>query len=338
AFAYKFNSLENEDCEMAKILEHCMDDAATMSKTLRVGLWVLAKVPALQVLVDYSLAPLHRRLLQFKNLARGLAKRIVDEAIVEASEDDQGKDMLSILVRANQSAGMKKKLTEEEVLSQATTILGAGQETTSSTLTWLFYELTQHPDVQDTVRREIAEVRERKGPESDFTTQDYDGMEMLNAVIKETLRFHPILGVVSRQAYVDEVIPLAEPIVTADGQRIDNISVKKGQLIECSAHGYNRNPTIWGPDAHIWRPERWSEKREHQLVVGLHGNIMTFSGGVRGCIGWRFAVMSIQSLAAEVLENFHFAPSEDTKLVRRRPGLLITPRLEGRLPLSVTPM
>ncbi|KIY63065.1 cytochrome P450 [Cylindrobasidium torrendii FP15055 ss-10] len=341
-FAFRFNSLEDEECEMAEILNHFADGAATMSKALRVGLWVLEKIPALQVLIDYSPAHLHRRLLQFKSLARRLAKRIVDEAMIGGSVDDQGKDMLSILVRANQSGDMKKKLTEDEVLSQAATILAAGQETTSSTLTWLFYELAQHQDVQATVRREIAAVRARVGPESPFTTQDYDGMEMLNAVIKETLRFHPILSVVSRQACVDEVIPLGEPIVTADGQRIDHIPVKKGQLIECAAHGYNRNPAVWGPDANFWCPERWSKKLEHQLAVGLHGNIMTFSGGVRGCIGWRFAVMSMQSLAAQMLESFQFATSEDTKLVRRRPGLLITPRLEGRfhegiqMPLSVT--
>ncbi|KIY66797.1 PAH-inducible cytochrome P450 monooxygenase PC-PAH 4 [Cylindrobasidium torrendii FP15055 ss-10] len=342
-FAYKFNSLEDEASEMAEIMDQLMDGAATMSKTLRVGLWVLENVPALQVLVDYSPAHLHRRLLQFKKLAKGLAKRTVDEAMMEASVDEQGKDMLSILVRANQNGDMTKKLSEDEVLSQASAILGAGQETTTSTLTWLFYELAQHQDVQDSVRREIAAVRARVG-ESPFTTQDYDGMEMLNAVIKETLRFHPILGVMSRQAYVDEVIPLGEPIITADGQRIDHIPVKKGQLIECAAHGYNRNLTVWGPDAHTWRPERWSKKLEHELVVGIHGNVMTFSGGVRGCLGWRFAVMSMQSLTAEVLENFRFAPSEDTKLVRRRPGLLITPRLQGRfqegiqMPLSVTPL
>ncbi|KIY67816.1 cytochrome P450 [Cylindrobasidium torrendii FP15055 ss-10] len=341
-FAYKFNSLEDEDCEMAEILTHLMDGASSMNKTLRVGLWILEKIPALQVLVQYSPAHLHQRLLQFKSLARRLARRIVDEA-KDSLVDDKGKDMLSILVRANQSEDVNKKLSEDEVLSQAAAIISAGQETTSSTLTWVFYELTNHPEIQEIVRKEICEVRSRIG-EGPFTAQDYDGMVMLNAVIKETLRVHTILGFVSRQAYVDEVIPLAEPIVTKDGRRIDQIPVKKGQLIECAAHGYNRNPAVWGPDAHVWRPERWSKKMENQLILGLHGNILTFSGGVRGCIGWRFAVMSMQSVVTEMLENFSFAPSEDTKLVIRRPGLLITPRLEGRfhegikMPLSVTPL
>lgn len=51
---------------------------------------------------------------------------------------------------------------------------------------------------------------------------------------------YPILGSISRQAVVDEAIPLSEPIVTADGESILNIPVQKGQLIECAIHGYNR--------------------------------------------------------------------------------------------------
>lgn len=82
-----------------------------MNNTLRVGLWILEKIPALQVLIEYSPAHLHQRLLQFKNLARGLAKRIVDEAR-ESLVDDKGKDMLSIL-------GMSKSDDQRRNLSRS---------------------------------------------------------------------------------------------------------------------------------------------------------------------------------------------------------------------------
>lgn len=82
-------------------------------------------------------------------------------------------------------------------------------------------------------------------------------MQTLNAVIKasttmrypsgrcshdlqETLRIYAVFSVLHREADCDEVIPLAEPIMTADGQAIDHIPVQKGQLIECAIHGHNQ--------------------------------------------------------------------------------------------------
>ncbi|KIY67815.1 cytochrome P450 [Cylindrobasidium torrendii FP15055 ss-10] len=337
AFNYKFNSLEDENCEMANIMSHLMDGASAMTEPLRVGLWLMEKFPLLQGLVDYSPADLHRHMVKFKKLARELGKIIVDKA-KQSSTDTSAKDILSILVRANESEDSSKKLSEDEVLNQTATLLSAGQETTSSTLTWVLYELSKCPDAQHALRKEIREVRSRVG-DGPLTQQDYDSMEMLNAVIKETLRFHPILGTMLRVASFDDIIPLAEPIITPDGQTISQIPVQKGQLVECAAHGYNRNPAVWGSDAHIWRPERWLTKQEAQVTVGMHANVLSFSGGVRGCSGWRFAMMSMQSITFELIENFYFEPSE---AICRRPGLLITPHLAARveegvkLPLRVT--
>ncbi|KIY65751.1 cytochrome P450 [Cylindrobasidium torrendii FP15055 ss-10] len=339
-FAHKFNAIEDEDCEMGKIMAHFMDDASSMTKSMRVLLWFFEKVPALQTLMAYSPSDMHLRLLQFQEITKKLAKRIVDEAKGQHTIDDGAKDIMSIFVRANQSEDPKRKLTEEEVLSQSASIISAGQETTSSTLTWMFYELSKRQDIQDAVREEILDTRKRLG-DSPLTAQDTDGMKMLNA---ETLRFHPILGAVSRQAQFDEVIPLSEPIVTTDGHIIDRIPVKKGQLIECALHGYNRNPAVWGRDAHLWRPERWEKKPDSQIDVGMYSNILSFSGGVRSCIGWRFAVLEMQNFATIMLENFRFEMSEGSKDIRRRPGLFITPRIANRfdeglqMPLQVTPL
>ncbi|KIY65482.1 cytochrome P450 [Cylindrobasidium torrendii FP15055 ss-10] len=348
AFGHRFNSLQNENCEMSVILYHLLDNASAMSKPLRVVIWALVTFPTLQGLLQYSphFFEFHRTILKFQEIAKGIASKIVDDAKTSQStamHTVEGKDVLSILVRANQSDDPTRRLDSEEVLSQAATLLSAGQETSASTLAWVFYELSSKPDIQAKIRTEIAEARAHRCDE-ELTTQDYDGMYTLNAVIKETLRMYPILGKISRQAVVDEIIPLSEPIFTADGGSIDAIPVQKGQLIECAIHGYNRNPAVWGPDADVWRPERWGEQLDKNIPLGLFGNLLTFSGGVRGCIGWRFAVTEMQTVAAELLEKFHFGPSEDLKDVRRWPGFLLTPRLAGRLhegaqmPLTVAPL
>ena len=84
-----------------------------------------------------------------------------------------------------------------------------------------------------------------------------------------------------RQPLQDDAIPLAESITTRDGRVINEIPVSKGQSIHCSFVAYNRFdslsykyfygfvadvnvirlPSVWGPDAHEWRPTRFLEDK-----------------------------------------------------------------------------
>ncbi len=62
----------------------------------------------------------------------------------------------------------------------------AGHETSASTLSWVLYELSRHPEDQARCRQEIAELRQRVG-DVPFSTQDYDGLPFLNAILKVRL-------------------------------------------------------------------------------------------------------------------------------------------------------
>lgn len=62
--------------------------------------------------------------------------------------------------------------------------MAAGQESSGSTLAWVFYYLSNNPDIQEALRQEIADTRTRAGADTHFSIQDYDGMSMLNMVIK----------------------------------------------------------------------------------------------------------------------------------------------------------
>ncbi|KAG2069036.1 hypothetical protein BDR04DRAFT_724529 [Suillus decipiens] len=69
---------------------------------------------------------------------------------------------------------------------------------------------------------------------------------------------------------------------------------------------------------------------------------MTFLGGVRSCIGWRFAVIEIQAFLTEIVGKFEFAPTDKTELIRREACLVMAPTVEGevengvQLPLRVS--
>lgn len=63
-------------------------------------------------------------------------------------------------VKANMASDVKpeQKLSDEEVLDQITTFMLAGNETSSTALTWILYSLTQHPECQKRLREEVLAV------------------------------------------------------------------------------------------------------------------------------------------------------------------------------------
>lgn len=69
---------------------------------------------------------------------------------------------------------------------------------------------------------------------------------------------------------------------------------------------------------------------------------LTFAGGVRSCVGWRFAVCEVQALTVEVINNFELALTPEIERLRREACLVMLPTLEGEqlkgenLPLKVS--
>ncbi|TFY79536.1 hypothetical protein EWM64_g4475 [Hericium alpestre] len=266
----------------------------------------------------------YRRFRQFNVYMRKFARRIVAES--EAQGDD-GKDIISVLLRANASMNPKSKLSDSEVYDQISTLLLAGHETSSGAIGWLFYELAQDPIWQAKIRDEIAVARERLASrgETDFSVADLEGMTAMQAAIKESLRLHPIVWQFMRVAAQDDVLPLALAITTNSGKTISDIPIPKGQNIIISVCSYNRLPEIWGEDADRWNPERFMHMdKKKQIPLGVYSNLMNFSGGVRACIGWRFTIIEAQVVTAALLEHFEFSLPKDQARIFRKPTGLMT--------------
>jgi hypothetical protein len=144
------------------------------------------------------------------------------------------------------------------------TIMLAGHETTSNTLSWALFELTRHPDIQDKLRAEIREKITEKGSNV-FNERDFESMPYLTAVVKvswtfhllpclpvtrrvsffpftlqETLRLWPVAHILYRQAAVNDVLPLSKPITLTNGKVVNELPIPKGQKIVASVIGYQR--------------------------------------------------------------------------------------------------
>ncbi|KAF5346231.1 hypothetical protein D9758_011315 [Tetrapyrgos nigripes] len=218
-------------------------------------------------------------------------------------------------------------------------IFVAGHETTANSAGWALLELCRHPEMQDRLRKEIRakerEIQARHGEAGGFSAMDLESMGYLNAVLKETLRFHPVSYTLSREAGADDCIPLYKPIISTRGEQITEIPVPKGTKVMISVAAYNRTKEIFGEDAHSFNPDRWlnSNQKTGQRIPGLnlYANLATFSAGVRSCIGWRFAVFEAQCFLVELINNFEFSLTQESESVRREPYLAMLPTIEGEL-------
>ncbi|THU89712.1 cytochrome P450, partial [Dendrothele bispora CBS 962.96] len=272
-----------------------------------------------------------RRFNAWLEASKSAAKEILKKKSRESSREGD-KDILSVLVRSNQLTDPHKRLDDEEVLSQMTTIILGGHETTASTMTWMLYELARHPEDQRRVREEILELRRRKraaGQDKELNSNDYDSMEFFNAVIKETLRIYPIIVAFSRYTDRDDVIPLDEPVVSANGGKLKEVPVGKGQRVHIDIAGYNKLQSVWGSDTHLWNPERFLDIKKG-TTLGVYANLLTFSAGVRSCIGWRFALLEMQAILAGLLEKYEFTILDPEMEIYRAQAIFMVPMARGK--------
>ncbi|RXW15627.1 hypothetical protein EST38_g10219 [Candolleomyces aberdarensis] len=221
------------------------------------------------------------------------------------------KDIMSVLVKANNAASEEDRIPESELVAQISTIIFAAMDTTSNALSRILHLLSEHPEVQERLRTEIRDAFENHG-ELDYDT--LSSLPYLDAVCRESLRVHTPVPYLTREANSDIVLPLDKPITSTDGKQMDSIFVPKGTRILISLLKCNTDPEIWGPDAHEWKPERWisplPDRVPEARVPGIYSHLMTFSGGNRACIGFKFSQLEMKAVLSTLIQTFRFAPSD----------------------------
>ncbi|KAF9260694.1 cytochrome P450 [Marasmius fiardii PR-910] len=320
-FDYNFGAMENENNRLTKAYKNLFTDMfAAPTNAVFITSALISILPAKLAgwMLEYSPNP---------RLARARSN---------VANMGGSKDVMSLMIKANMSENVRNRMGERELLAQMQVLFIAGHETTANTLSWTLLELCRHPEIQMKLRGEIhAKERElaREG-RTEFTAEDFESIPYLSAVVKESLRYHPVAIHILKTAAESDCIPLSNPITTTDGKQIDEISVSKGQTVLLSIPAYNRNKEVFGEDAHVFRPERWLEKSEGPTKgtsVGVYANLLTFSGGVRSCVGWRFAVLELQAFLVEMVGNFEFSLTPECEKIRREACTVMIPTLEGQI-------
>ncbi|KZP14970.1 cytochrome P450 [Athelia psychrophila] len=249
-----------------------------------------------------------------------------------------GKDIMSILSNANKAAAEEDRLPDAEVVAQVSTLVFAATDTTSSALSRILHLLAQNPEAQGRLRDEIRAASQ----DGDLDYKQLEGLQYLDAVIRETVRLYAPVPFLERTASKDTVLPFSQPIVGIDGTNIHEIPIPKGTKVTVAIMRANRDPDIWGHDAQEWKPERWlassPDKVANVHFPGVYSNMMTFGGGGRACIGFKFSLLEMKVLLCVLLESFAFSLSD--KDIIWNLGTIITPSVNGnakpQLPLIVS--
>ncbi|KLO13021.1 cytochrome P450 [Schizopora paradoxa] len=248
---------------------------------------------------------------------QSISKQIYDTKVAAMEKGDEehqigrGKDIMSVLLKANRDASEEDRLPEEEIFGQMNGFIQAAHETTTSSIARVLTLLSQHQDIQDKLREAVTSARKEAGGEFDY--ESLMTIPYLDAVCRETLRVYPPVTHLVRIARKDISLPLMWPITSADGKSaISEVPVKKNTNVIMSILGANLHKEIWGPDAEEWKPERWLEPLPESVgkahMPGVYASMMTFLGGGRACIGFKFAEMELKLVLATLLHTFKFQP------------------------------
>ncbi|KAL4249759.1 Cytochrome P450 superfamily protein [Abortiporus biennis] len=206
---------------------------------------------------------------------------------VAAEELAEGKDIISVLLRENMEVAEQDKLPEEELLGQMATLVFAATDTMSATLSQILSLLSEHEEVQEKLRQEILDSKQ--GTEDIPYDALMDRLPYLDAICRETLRLYPPITVSNREAVEDTILPLSKPIIGLDGKRISEIPIPKGTGFLAVTNA---------------------------KVPAVYSNVMTFLGGGRACIGFKYAQLEMKIVLSVLLESFKFTPAECAKDIR----------------------
>jgi len=172
-----------------------------------------------------------------------------------------------------------------------------------------------------------------------------NALPYLDMVVRETLRVHPPVPSSMREAVKDDILPLSKPFTDRKGVVHDVIRVRKGQTMLIPILLVNRDKSIWGEDATEFRPERWEKIPEAASTIpGIWGNLLTFLGGPRACIGYRFSLVEMKALLFTLVRAFEFelaVPATDIMkktMIVQRPLLRSDPNSGNQMPLLIRPV
>jgi cytochrome P450 len=189
-------------------------------------------------------------------------------------------DLLALLMEALDGES-GRPLTDVQIRDEVITMLLAGHETTSLTLTWVWYLLAKHPAVAQRLRRDIDSVI---GPRT-VTERDLRAIPYSRMVLDETLRLYPPVAAIYRQNEVE--LEIGGYVVPAHSG-----------LVVCP-YLTHRHEAFW-PNPLEFDPQRFDEASATKRHAYCY---VPFGAGRHLCLGKHFALLEGQIILITLLQR-----------------------------------
>jgi cytochrome P450 len=191
-------------------------------------------------------------------------------------------DLLQMLLEAQDEEDSRARMTDKQVRDEVMTMLLAGQLATANALTWTWYLLAKHPEVEARLHEELDHAISGRLPR--FT--DIQALPYTEKVIRESLRLYPPGWMTTRRALRD--YQLGSYVAPAR-----SILMMSQYVIQCDARYF--------PDPLRFNPERWTPEFKATLPKYAY---FPFAGGPRGCIGEGFAWTEMTLVIATLAQKW----------------------------------
>ncbi len=218
-------------------------------------------------------------------------------------------DLLSMLLLSQDTEGDGTGMTDLQVRDEAMTIFLAGYETITNTLTWTWYLLSEHPEVERQLHEELDRVLQGRVPSMD----DIPKLSYTNKVLMEAMRLYPAAWMIARESVED--------------CEIGKYSIPGGSVLFMSPYTIQRLPQYF-PEPEKFIPERWVPGFKESLPKFAY---FPFGGGPRQCIGEPYALMEGLLLIATISQKWKLkrVSNEPVKIqanvtIRPKQGMFMT--------------
>nr|POE74395.1 cytochrome p450 monooxygenase [Quercus suber] len=200
-----------------------------------------------------------------------------------------------------------QKLSESQAMSEAGVQILAGSDSTSSTIQSTMLRIVSNPRVYTTLQREIDDYITTKGLDPNSIIQDVDARQLpyLQAVIWEGLRVNPPL------------FGLQTKLAPPEGDTINGVFFPGGVKVAFCPLALTTRQDVFGPDADLFRPERWIEADETTHAKYFSTTELIFGSGRYGCLGRNIGLLELNKVYFELLRRFNFAIANPLKPVKK---------------------
>lgn len=287
AFGHKLDTINNKSNSFQKHLE-VIFPMINARVTAPFPIWRYFKRKKDKTL-DLSLISIEKVIYEF-----------IDDAKKRIAENPKLKEQPSNFLEALLVENKDVNFTDEEIYGNVFTMLLAGEDTTSNSLSWGLFYLAQYPEVVLKVREEAKAAYTGDAPNN---YEHIEGLEYANAVAQETMRLKPT----TPQLYLES----NEDVI------IDNVSIPKGTSIilqnkVAQTHDdYFSNPNNFIPER--WMPSGCPMHENHAPNV-----MRAFGAGARYCPGMHLAKTEIIVLISTLCKHFDFKLEVKPEAIRER--------------------